>query len=129
MKKSKYFAKKVIVDGVEFDSKKEANRWAELKLLEKAGKINNLKKQVPFVLIPSQYVEETIYTPKRHKEKKVKKLVEKKIVYIADFVYTDENGNQVVEDVKGYRKNGAYYIYVLKRKLMLFIHGIRVVEI
>lgn len=125
---SKYRAKKVVVDGIEFDSKKEANRYSELKLLEKAGKIKNLQLQVPFVLIPAQYETVTEYTPKTHKEKVVKKLVERKLEYIADFSYV-KDGGIIVEDVKGYKKAGAYSTYVIKRKLMLYIHGIRIREV
>lgn len=125
---SKYKAKKVTVDGIEFDSKKEAAHYQELKLLERAGKIKNLQLQVPFVLIPAQYEECIEYTQKNHKEKKVKKLVEKKLSYIADFVF-EQDGKTIVEDVKGYRQSGAYSTYVIKRKLMLWIHGIRIQEV
>lgn len=128
MKKSKYLSKKVVVDGIEFASKKEASRYCELKLLQRAGKIENLQMQVPFVLIPAQYVEETVYTPKTHKEKKVKKLVERKLKYVCDFCYM-KDGNMVVEDVKGYRESSAYSVFVIKRKLMLERYGIRVKEV
>lgn len=126
-KTSKYRAKKVIVDGIEFHSKKEANRYSELKILERAGEIENLQLQVPFVIIPAQYQEETVIT-KRGKEKIQKKLVERKTTYVADFVYT-KDGEMIVEDVKGYRMAGAYSIFVIKRKLMLQVHGIRVSEV
>lgn len=128
MKKSKYYAKKIKVDGIEFDSKKEANRYLELKLLERAEKIKNLQMQVPFVLIPAQYEEVIEYTPKTHKEKKVKKLIEKKLRYVADFVY-EQDGKIIVEDVKGYKGSGAYAQFVIKRKLMLYIHGIKIREV
>lgn len=130
MKKSysKYKSKKVIVDGIEFDSKKEASHYQELKLLEKAGKIKNLQLQVPFVLIPAQYTEEIVYTPKTHKEKIVKKLVERKLEYVADFSFV-EDGKIVVEDVKGYRRGSAYATYTIKRKLMLHKYGIRIREV
>lgn len=126
---SKYRAKKVTVDGIDFDSQKEANRYQELKLLEKDGKIKNLKLQVPFVLVPTQFEEIVIYTPKRHKEKKVKKVVERMAQYFADFTYYDENGNYVVEDAKGYRGSVAYELFKLKKKLMLKEYGIKVVEV
>lgn len=126
---SKYKAKKVTVDGIIFDSTKEANRYKELKLLEKSGKIKNLQLQVPFVLMPTQFEEIVTYTPKRHKEKKVKKVVEKMTKYVADFTYYDENGNYIVEDAKGYKSSMAYEYFVLKRKLMLWIHGIRIKEV
>lgn len=125
---SKYRAKKVVVDGIEFASRKEANRYSELKLLEKAGGIKNLQIQVPYVLVPAQYEDVIEHTPKTHKEKKVKKLVEKKISYVADFVYL-ENGETVVEDVKGFRESTAYSVFVIKRKLMLWKYGIKVKEV
>lgn len=108
---SKYNSKKTVVDGQTFDSKKEANRYQELVLLEKAGVIKNLSRQVKFVLIPSQRDE-------------TGKVIERECSYKADFVYT-EGGETVVEDVKGYRTKE----YIIKRKLMLHVHGIRIREI
>lgn len=125
---SKYHAKKVVVDGIEFDSKKEAAHYQELKLLQRAGKISNLQTQVKFDLIPAQYEEVTEYTPKTNKPKTVKKLIERKVQYIADFAY-EQDGKIVVEDTKGYRESSAYTIFVIKRKLMLWLHGIKVKEI
>ena len=122
---SKYHSKKVTIDGMTFDSKKEARRYRELALLEKAGQIENLRCQVKFQLLPS-YVENY----PRFSEKTGKRLtdgkrtIEKECSYIADFVYT-ENGKQVVEDAKGMRTTE----YVIKRKLMLWVHGIRIKEI
>lgn len=129
---SKYNSKKTIIDGISFDSVKEAKRYRELKLLEKVGKIRNLQLQVKFPLIPSQY-EETGETYARgiHKGEKKKRLVERPISYVADFVY-EENGQTVVEDVKGYRGSGgggAYGVFRIKRKLMLWVHGIKVKEV
>lgn len=106
---SKYRNTKVSVDGILFDSAKEARRYTELKLLQRGGYISDLRLQVPFVLIPSQ--------------RKDGKLIERKCSYIADFVYT-ENGEQVVEDVKGVRTE----VYRLKRKLMYLVHGIKIRE-
>lgn len=126
---SKYHARKQVVDGIEFASVKEARRYTELKLLQRAGKIKDLQLQVPFELIPTQYEEIITYTPKTHKEKRVKKVVEKKTVYVADFVYETADGEKVVEDVKGYRDSTAYAVFVLKRKLMLWVHGIKIQEI
>lgn len=125
---SKYYAKKVIIDGKEFDSIKEANRYKELCLLQRAGIISDLQWQVPFELIPAQYEVVTEYTPKTHKEKQVKKLVEQSCKYVADFTYKSD-GKTVVEDVKGYRDGQAYAVFTIKRKLMLYIHGIKVEEI
>lgn len=129
----KYGNKKVVYDGIEFDSKKEVKRYAELKLLEKAGKIKDLELQKVFVLIPAQF-EETgeVYTKgKNAGQPKRGKCIEQSVTYKADFAYTDENGKQVVEDVKGYRDpaSGSFARYVIKRKLMLYVHGIKIKEI
>ena len=107
------------IDGITFDSKKEANRYFELKMLEKAGVIADLERQVKFVLIPSQ------------KDKKGK-TIERECSYIADFYYFDkQKKKRVCEDVKGYRdpSSAAYAKYVIKRKLMLYINGIRIEEV
>ena len=106
---SKYHAKRITTADGTFDSKKEYERWCELKLLERAGKIFDLRRQVKYELIPLQ--------------KTKGKILEYPVNYIADFVYT-ENGKPVVEDSKGYRTAE----YKLKRKLMLWVHGIRVRE-
>ena len=112
---SKYRNKKVLVDGVAFDSKKEAKRYRELKLLEDAGIIEKLERQVKFDLLPNQKDPDG-------------KVIERKVQYIADFVYM-KNGKVIVEDVKGYRDGGAYRVFVIKRKLMLYRFGILVKEI
>jgi hypothetical protein len=87
---------------------KEANRWCELKMLEKAGLIQDLQRQVKFELIPKQDGERAVH-------------------YVADFVYV-EDGKMIVEDVKSAvtKKNKEY---VIKRKLLLWRHGIRIKEI
>lgn len=108
---SKYRSKKTVVDGQKFDSKKEANRYQELLLMEKAGVIKNLSRQVKFVLIPSQRDENG-------------KVVERECSYKADFTY-EEGIKTVVEDVKGYRTKE----YIIKRKLMLYQYGIRIREV
>lgn len=119
---NKYKNKKAIVDGVVFDSKREAKRYGELLLLEKAGAITNLQRQVKYILIPAQREPDTIGARGGiHKGK----LIERECAYYADFVYQDEAGNTVVEDTKGMRMTE----YVIKRKLMLYIHGIRITEI
>jgi hypothetical protein len=112
---SKYRNKKVLVDGVAFDSKKEAKRYRELKLMEDAGMISRLERQVKFDLLPNQKDPDG-------------KVIERKVQYIADFVY-EKNGKIIVEDVKGYRDGGAYRVFVIKRKLMLYRFGLRVIEI
>lgn len=108
---TKYNNKKITVDGQVFDSKKEANRYQELLLLEKAGVIKNLSRQVKFVLIPSQRDESG-------------KLIERECSYKADFTY-EEGIKTVVEDVKGYRTKE----YIIKRKLLLWQYGIRIREV
>ena len=119
--RSKYGAKKVIANGITFDSQKEYRRFRELVLLERAGRIQDLQRQVKFVLIPAQYEPDTI--GKRGGVKRGK-LIERECSYVADFIYT-QDGKQVVEDTKGFRTTD----YIIKRKLMLKEHGIRIKEI
>ena len=107
---SKYGSRKVTRDGMTFDSQKEYRRFCELRLLERAGKVKDLQRQVKFELIPSQRIGG--------------KVVERACNYIADFVYT-ENGKKVVEDTKGFKTTD----YIIKRKLMLWVHGIKIKEI
>lgn len=109
--KSKYHANKVETVEGRFDSQKELMRWMQLKKLQAEGHISDLKRQVRYELIPAQKVDG--------------KTVEKKCVYVADFVYKDPDGKTVVEDAKGYRTD----TYIVKRKLMLYVHGIRIKEI
>ena len=121
----KYNNKKVMVDGIKFDSKKEATRYKELKTLERAGIIQDLQRQVKYVLIPAQYEPSgEIYTKGKEKGKSKKgKLIERECAYYADFVYT-ENGKTVVEDTKGVKTPE----YIIKRKLMLYVHNIKIKE-
>lgn len=124
--KNKYGNRKTVVNGIEFDSRKEAVRYQELRLLERAGKISGLRLQEKFILIPSQREASTeVYKsgPKKGR-RKPGKLLEKECSYIADFCYT-ENGEIVVEDTKGFRTEA----YKIKRKLMLERYGIRIREI
>lgn len=126
MGKNKFNAKKIFIGGEAFDSKKEYSRYCELKLLEKAGEISNLERQVEYELIPAQF--EMIWD-KRKGEYKKGRCLERKCCYVADFRYT-EKGSVVVEDVKGYKNSGAAWsLYCIKRKLMLQLYGIKVVEI
>lgn len=118
---SKYHSKKITLNGITYDSKKEAKRHQELLLLERAGAIQSLQTQVKYVLIPAQREPDKV--GKRGGTIKGK-LIERECSYIADFVYI-ENGQTVVEDTKGYRTTD----YKIKRKLMLYIHGIRIREI
>ena len=106
---NKYHNKKITRDGETFDSQKEYRRFCELRLLERAGRIADLQRQVKFELIPSQRIDG--------------KVVERACVYVADFVYT-EDGKKIVEDTKGVRTAD----YIIKRKLMLWVHGIQIRE-
>lgn len=126
----KYNNRKIIVDGITFDSKKEAGRYKELKTLERAGIIHDLKRQVKYVLIPAQYERtSSVYVKGNNKGKPKKgRLIERECAYYADFVYL-QDGNTIVEDVKGYRDGQAYNLFVIKRKLMLYVHGIAVKEL
>lgn len=117
---SKYLNRKVVnKDGV-FDSRKEYKRWCELKLLEQAGQIKDLQRQVYIELIPA--VREPDKVGKRGGRIRGK-VIERKVNYIADFVYI-ENGQKIVEDVKGVRTKD----YILKRKILLWRYGIRIKE-
>ena len=100
-----------VLDGIRFDSKAEAQRYAELLLLLRAGIIKELRRQVKFVLIPTQRDEQG-------------KLLERERAYIADFVYL-RDGEKIVEDVKGVRTE----VYKLKKALMLERYGIRITEV
>ena len=110
---SKYHATKVQSKDGEFDSKREYARWCELKLLERAGKISDLRRQIQFELIPGAY---EIQNGRRV-------CVERPVKYIADFVYY-EKGQRIVEDCKGQRTQ----MYIIKRKLMLNRYGIKIRE-
>lgn len=113
MAKAKYGNRKVVREGITFDSLKEYRRFCELRLLEKAGQITNLQRQVKFELIPTQ-------------RDASGKLLEKACSYVADFVYYDPAlFADVVEDTKGFRTTE----YIIKRKLMLYRHGIKIKEV
>lgn len=102
---NKYNAHKTVVDGITFDSRKEAKRYAQLKVLEQAGEITDLRLQVPFILIP-------------------KSKYGRVIKYIADFTYNDVNGCQIVEDTKGIKTP----VYRLKKRMMQELYGIEIKE-
>lgn len=96
-----------------FDSKKEYNRYLELKEKENKKEISNLQRQVEYILIP------------RQTDKENNKFLFHPIKYVADFVYTNNNnGEQVVEDSKGYKTE----IYKMKKKMMYYMHGIKIYE-
>ena len=105
----KYKNEKITYNGMTFDSKREYGRYCELLLLERAGKISDLQRQVPYELIKAQY--------------DGSRCVERACNYVADFVYR-ENGKTIVEDCKGFRTD----VYKIKRKLMLERYGIRIRE-
>ena len=125
-KANKYCNKKVIVNGEIFDSEKEYRRYRELLLLEKAGAITDLQRQVKFVLIPAQYETFERYGKIGQRLKDGRRCIERGVDYYADFVYT-ENGQKVVEDTKSEATKTKDF--VIKRKLMLYIHGIKVREV
>lgn len=102
--KSKYKAKKTSIDGIKFDSQKEANRYLELKLLEKQGLIKYIDRQTRFELQPSY--------------KKNGKTI-RPIYYVADFAYIDvKTGKTIIEDIKGFRTE----IYKLKKKIFEYVY-------
>ena len=106
-KESKYHNKRVTVDGITFDSIKEADRWRELRLMEQAGEIVGLVRQVRIELIPKTKLYRAVF-------------------YVADFVYFDKRtGKTVYEDVKGMKTD----VYKLKKKLLYWRHGIEVNEV
>lgn len=108
---TKYHSRKITIDGLTFDSMREAKRYRELALLQRAGEISDLRTQVKYTLIPAQ--------------KKPSGGTERAITYTADFVYEDKDGKEVVEDSKGMRTQQ----YIIRRKLMLYVHGIEVKEV
>ena len=110
---NKYGNHRVVTEDGTFDSVKEHRRWMELKLLQRAGEIRELRRQVPFVIIPVQKDEKG-------------KVIERETRYIADFAYRETKDNRlVVEDTKGMKTKE----YILKRKLMLYRNGIRIREV
>ena len=110
---NKYLNEKTTVDRIEFASEKEAIRWRELELLVRGKVITELERQVRFELVPAQY-------------DKHGKLLERSVAYVADFVYIDmKTGERIVEDTKGKKTKD----YIIKRKLMLYFHRIRIREV
>jgi hypothetical protein len=106
LKESKYHNKWVEVDGIKFPSIKEAERWKTLRLMERAGDIVGLNRQVKIELVPKSNLFRAVY-------------------YVADFVYFDKRtGKTVYEDVKGVRTD----VYKLKKKLLYWRHGIEITE-
>lgn len=126
----KYGNRKAVVDGIEFESQKEAQRYWELKLMQRAGVISDLQLQREFELIPAQYEAVPRYGKTGKRLKDGQRCIEKSCVYKADFCYM-KDGRLVVEDVKGYSdpKSAGYAKFAIKRKLMLWRHGIRIIEV
>ena len=122
---SKYRAEKITFDGITFASKKEGMRYVVLKQQEKDGLISNLRLQVPYELIPAIYKDEEKQL--KTKSKMVRKLVQRAVHYVADFVY-DKDGETIVEDVKGGRATQTAE-YKLKKKMMLALKGIQIKEV
>lgn len=120
----KYHNHKIERDGIVFDSQKELRRWEELKLMEKAGMIHGLERQKKFVLIPAQREPDTV--GKRGGKHKGK-LIERECSYYSDFAYYTKDGEYIVEDVKSEATKTEQY--KIKRKLLLYVHGIRIQEI
>lgn len=110
---NKYGNQKTELDGIVFDSRKEARRYAELKIMEKAGEIKDLELQKPYVILPS------FFDKQGNRQTAVK--------YVADFVYVDKDGNTVIEDVKSpaTRKDR---VYRLKKKMMAY-NGYEITEV
>lgn len=127
--RSKYYSVKTrALDGTVFDSKKEARRWDQLCLMQKAGEITELRRQVPYELIPNQYETYERYGKKGQRLTDGVRLLERKVEYVADFVYTiTATGENVVEDTKSSATRTKEFI--IKRKLMLAVHSIRVKEV
>lgn len=104
---NKYNAVTTVIDGIKFASGAEAQRYCELKLLEKAGEISGLEVHPRFQIVVNNH---NVCT------------------YIADFDYLDTDGKMVVEDVKGMKKGSAYSMFRIKKKLMSACYGIDVIE-
>lgn len=107
-KTSKFHARKTTVDGIEFDSAKEAKRYTRLRAMEEEGKIHGLRLQVPFELVPSFECDGLKYRGMK---------------YVADFVYY-RDGKVVVEDCKGFKTPE----YKMKKKLMAYINHVNIEE-
>ena len=118
---NKYHNRIIKLGEERFHSLKELRRWNDLCLLEEQGVITDLRREVKFVLIPAQREEETV-TPRG--KTRPGKVIERELAYYADFVYK-KDGKLHVEDAKGMRTE----VYKIKKKLLLYIHGIQIEEI
>lgn len=134
-RKNKLNNRSITIDGITFQSTREGNRYCELKLMQKAGIISDLELQKCYELIPAHY--ETVETGEYYKrgekkgQPKTKQVcIEQSVAYNADFVYK-QDGKTIVEDAKGFKDSSSstYAKFVIKRKLMLWVHGIRIREV
>lgn len=121
--KSKYGNKKAKHDGMVFDSRRERNRYIILSALQRAGEISDLRMQVTYELLPAIYEMEEKQL--KTKVKMVQRCAQRAVHYIADFVYKDKEGNEIVEDTKGMRTKE----YLLKKKMMRALLGIQIKEV
>ena len=123
---TKYGNKVVYTTEGKFDSRKEYRRWNELRLLERAGLISGLRRQIRYEIIPAIWEEVPVQL--KTKVRIDKKCVQKAAHYTADFVYTDtRTGRTFVEDIKG-RDATKTEAYGLRKKLMRYVHGIEIIE-
>ena len=124
---SKYLNKKTEIDGIVFDSAKEARYYLYLKQREREGEISSLNMQVPFEIIPAVYGTKVKHLKTKDKEERY--CIQRATHYVADFVYIiTATGRQEVVDVKSEitRKNPEYR---LKKKLRLAVKGIEILEV
>lgn len=120
--RNKFGNHKVTIDGIRFDSRKEARFYLFLKEAEKKGEISDLRLQVPYELIPAIYEDQVIHL--KTKDKTVTKCVQKAVHYVADFVYIETlSGKEYVVDVKGGDATMTRE-FILKKKLMKYRHNI-----
>lgn len=120
--KHKFNNKKMSTPDGEFDSKGEWKRWLVLKEAQDKGEISDLRRQVKYILIPTQY--KAVEVKLKTKTKVVQRVAEHEISYKADFVY-EKDGETIVEDYKGYPNDRWPYV----KKMMLFFHGITIREV
>ena len=127
-KKQKYNTRKIVYDGITFDSKDEIRRYIELQMLAKTGEIYGLTYHERFELIPAQYETVERYGKNGKRLKDGLKLVERAAVYTSDFsYYLTATGEKIVEDVKSEKTKTE--AYVLRRKLVYKIYGIKIKEV
>lgn len=107
--RGKYNAKKTSVDGLVFDSRREANRYVKLREMENNGEISDLQRQVRVELVPPFDRDGQHF---------------RGIYYVVDFTYTDTDGNTIWEDVKGVKTS----VYLIKRKLVAYRYGVSIRE-